>query len=59
MMEYPRLEPQPPTVTVDEATKALLNQSQVSAQRGETVMLEQSIVNMRRRLKGWRKAKFA
>jgi hypothetical protein len=51
------LEPQPTSVEVDENTKALLEQAQASAQRGETVTLEQSTTNMERRLEAWRKAK--
>lgn len=56
-MQSPHLEPQPQTVQVDENTKALLKQAQASACRGETVTLDQSTANIKRRLEAWRKVK--
>ena len=39
---------------VDEATKAAIEEAQASARRGETVTLEQSNINLEKRLKAWR-----
>ena len=46
-------EPQP----IDDATKLALEQAREEARRGETVTLEQSNINLRKRLQAWRKAK--
>jgi len=56
-MELVKLEHQPPVVTVDENTKLLLEEAPSSARCGETVTLEQSTTNMKRRLEAWRNAK--
>jgi len=56
-MRLINLDPQPPTVTVDEHTKALLEKAQESARRGDTVSLKQSTSHMKRRLEAWRQAK--
>lgn len=56
-MDSMPLDPQPPVVTVDENTKALIEEAQASARRGESVTLEQSTANMKRRLEAWHKAK--
>ena len=58
MDEFIHLEPQSEDAApVDDATKAAIEAAQASAQRGETVTLEQSTINMRKRLEAWRKAK--
>lgn len=56
-MESIRLEPQPTVEPLDEATKAAIQKGLDSARRGELVTLEESTINLRKRLEAWRKAK--
>jgi len=42
---------------VDDVTKAAIEAAQESARRGELVTLEQSTINLRKRIQAWRKAK--
>jgi hypothetical protein len=42
---------------IDEATKAALAEAREQVERGEAVTLEQSTVNLKKRVEAWRKAK--
>lgn len=39
---------------IDDATRAALDEARAQAARGEVVTLEQSNINLRKRLKAWR-----
>jgi len=42
---------------VDETTKAAIEEALAEFERGDGVTLEQSTINLKKRLKAWRKAK--
>lgn len=47
---FPQPEPEP----LDAATLAAINEAEASYERGEGVTLEQSTINMRKRIESWR-----
>ena len=56
-MKNVQIEPQPQNgLPVDERTKALIEEAQATYMRGEGVSLEQSTLNLKKRLEAWRKA---
>jgi hypothetical protein len=58
-MELIRLEPQLEAEPLDAATHAALDEAEAEVARGETVSLEQSNINLRKRLQAWKKAQEA
>lgn len=52
-MKQTRLEPQPATVIVDEATEALLDEARESIRRGEVFTLDQSREYAREQYRIW------
>ena len=42
---------------VDDATKAAIEEAQASVRRGEAITLEQSDINLRKRLEAWRESR--
>ena len=55
-MKAIRLEKQPEAEPIDKATKQALDEAEAAIERGEVISVEQSNINLRERLKAWRKA---
>ena len=50
------LEPQQIAEPLDDATRAALDQAEAEVERGEVMSLEQSNINLKKRIEAWRKA---